>query len=65
MDHPVRVHVFKSDYDARNEELSFLLIKPLALILMKPKISACHKVSDEEYVHVIGKRIEHIDQEPV
>jgi hypothetical protein len=64
VDNPTAMHVFKPHDDTGNEELRLLLSESLTLILMKSKVTPCHKVSDKEDVHVVGERVKHVDQEP-
>ena len=63
MYHPIVMHVLKSDQNARDKELRFILTEPLALVLMVPQISSSDQVSHKEDVLIIRKGVEHVYQE--
>ena len=64
MNHAMAMHILQPDDNACNKKLSLWLWEPSTLILMVPKIAACHEVRNQEDVHIVGKRVKHVDQEP-
>jgi len=59
------MHVLKSNNDTSDEELGFLFVELLFLVLVKAQVASCDEICHEEYVHIIGEGIEHVDQESV